>query len=688
VGRDRRQRIENESRQVLPAGKKLAGGLLILFFSFGLAARSFAQTTDPEVVKCGKYIADSIETYTNGYLQAVSSCSLQNLSSPGQIDCATNSDTARAIQSANAKLLSGIQSCSTTAETAICPLQAKTIGALYNTLTRSSGSLETELLAVNTSLFTQGFTGCSRPTTAVPQAAQECAQRVAQGAEQILLAIEQCLFDCEEGNLSNNSGGLCVDLTTGAPSKGKVANCVTTAVSNLSGTLATRCTPATLTELGCPDGANSLADLTSALSLAAMGITEPLDLAIYHSDCKKSLPPPGPTPTPLATVLLTPSQTTKTIGCGETLDSNFFGTDDGLSFTSDLNCSTDTTGTNGIVITKSGVTIDGGNFSIVGPGTSRFRTGTGVLVAPGVSNVTLQAFKSINHFAIGIGDSGDNVGLVIQNLTVFRNVKSGVHLTTPGLSLTHVTADRNAIGFDLEADNIQVTLCTARRSTPAPGVGFLLAGLDTDANGIVVEVTQCTVEGNIIGMVLQGGPQDVEQNDINTNTGDGIQVAATGATVKSNSVKLNAGSGITVTGSNNTITKNRCDQNSLSGMVISGPGNKVTGNGFGSLTNNGNLQYGLLVTADGSIFNTNDAQANGLAGFEIQAATTRFKNNTSESNTGPGFEFTVGGSALNTNAAQSNAGAGFVIAPGNTDLGNNRVDSQVFSFTSAGGTFP
>jgi len=669
-------------------GKKLFASVLMLFFSFGPVARSHAQTTDPEVVKCGKYIADSIGTYTDGYLQAVSSCSLGNLASANQIDCATDTDTARAIQSANAKLLSGLQSCSATAETAICPLAAKTISGLYKTLTSSSGSLETQLLGVNSSLFTQEFNPCGRPTTAVSRAAQNCAQRIAQGAEQILFGIEQCLFDCEEGNLSSNTGGLCVDLTTGEPSKGKVADCVNTAVSNLSDTLATRCTPATFTELGCPDGSDTLANLTSALSLAAMGITEPLDLAIYHSSCKKSPPPPGPTPTPLATVLLTPSQTPKTIACGETLDDGVFGSDVGLSFTSDLNCSTDTTGTNGIVIAQSGVTIDGGNFSIIGPSTSRFRKGTGILVDPGIENVTLQKFKSIEHFAIGIDDSGNNVGLAIQSLTVFRNTQAGIHLTTPGLSLTHVTADRNAVGFDLEGDDIQVTLCTARRSTPAPGVGFLLAGLDADANGTVVQVTQCTVEGNIIGMVLQGGPQDVEQDDINTNTGDGIQVAATGATVKSNSVKLNGGNGIIVTGSNNTITKNRCDQNSLSGMVIAGPDNKVTGNGFGSLTNNGNLQYGLLVTADGSIFNTNDAQANGLAGFEVQAATTRFKNNTSESNSGPGFELTVGGSALNTNDAESNTDPGFVIAPGNTDLGNNRVNSQMFSFTSAGGTFP
>jgi hypothetical protein len=665
-----------------PKGKLIAA--LVLSVALGLSSVARAQV-NPDVASCGKDIETALGNYVNGLLVAVSACSLNNLKTTNQLNCATDSSTARAIQSANAKLLSQIKSCSAAAEQALCPLGAKTIGALYNTLTSSSGSFYTQLTDLNSALFTKAFNGCTRPTTKVSTLSQTCAQRIAQATNTVMQDVQQCLFDCEVGNLSS-PGVACVDLTTGAPSKAKVASCISNALGNLTAALQSRCTPANLAELGCPQGATSLADLNSALSVAATGINESLNLGVYHSSCRSSPPPPGPTPSPSAGVL-NPSGTQKIVACGDVLDSSFFGSDTTFVFTVALDCSLDTTGTNGIVVSASNVTIDGGKLNITGPGKTRFRTGTGILVAPGATNVTLQNFRNIQAFAVGIGDSGNNAGLNIHGLSVHRNVAAGIRLSTPGLTLQNITADRNTIGFDLSGDDITLQTCTARGSTPAPGIGLRLTALDANANGRAVTVQQSTIEANMVGFLLQGGAHDLEQNDINTSIGDGVQIAGTGAILNSNSIKQNGGNGINLTGTGNKITNNRCDQNTLSGMLIAGTGNIITGNGAGSLTSNGNLQYGYLVTAASNILRNNFAQANALAGFEIQAGTTKFKSNSAQSNAGPGFEFTVGGSGLESNDGESNGNHQFIIAPGNTDLTNNRANSVTFSFTSAGGTF-
>ncbi|HYC21355.1 MAG TPA: hypothetical protein VEI94_01570, partial [Candidatus Bathyarchaeia archaeon] len=99
-----------------PNAKLIAA--LVLSAALGLSSVARAQV-NPDVASCGKDIETALGNYVDGLLAAVSGCSLNNLKATKQLNCATDSGTARSIQSAKTKLLSQIKSCSATAEQAL-----------------------------------------------------------------------------------------------------------------------------------------------------------------------------------------------------------------------------------------------------------------------------------------------------------------------------------------------------------------------------------------------------------------------------------------------------------------------------------------------------------------------------------------------------------------------------------------
>ena len=292
--------------------------------------------------------------------------------------------------------------------------------------------------------------------------------------------VQQCLFDCELSRLEKG-GPACVNTTTGVPVKSKVASCVGGAMGDLHDLLLTRCSQdAYLTEMGCPAGAGHLPDLESALTVAVAASAQVLNLGVFHAACKGT---PGPPTTPTASVVLHTSGVQKTISCGQVLDDAFFGGAPGLTFTTDLNCDSVTTATNGIVVSKSGVTIDfAGSFSLIGPGSSRLRTGVGILLSPGVRNVTIRNGKQIRRFGVGIGDSGDNLGLVITNGATrvvplsggLTNTQVKVESPAGAFVVRVAAADSDLLAID-RADELENSAIAAAAGVGAPVIAHLPA---------------------------------------------------------------------------------------------------------------------------------------------------------------------------------------------------------------------
>src|SRR5262249_28098835 len=150
-----------------------------------------------------------------------------------------------------------------------------------------------------------------------------------------LEALETCFSSCERARLAASSGTACVDLSTGAPdpTQKKLTDCVAAALKDLNDGLARKCTDVMMPQLRRPRGATTVADLKSNIGTLLSTIAQQANLAMYHAACKGTGGQPGEI-TP-ASVKLLPSNATKQVACGATLDAAFFGADTQVVFLSD-----------------------------------------------------------------------------------------------------------------------------------------------------------------------------------------------------------------------------------------------------------------------------------------------------------------------------------------------------------------
>jgi hypothetical protein len=173
-------------------------------------------------------------------------------------------------------------------------------------------------------------------------------------------------------------------------------------------------------------------------------------------------------------------------------------------------------------------------------------------------------------------------------------------------------------------------------------------------------------EANGVGIRVEGSGADLgSSGDVHFNTGDGIQLAGTGAQLDGVEITDNGGNGVLVSGSNNTVENNsRINDNGLNGILITGDGNTIESNESESGKGNGLNGIRVDAGADNNAINENDMFSNGAAGFSIFGS----------------------GNSLAKNSATNNTGLEFDIGPGNLDGDDNEANGVDCTFSAAGGT--
>jgi parallel beta-helix repeat protein len=161
-------------------------------------------------------------------------------------------------------------------------------------------------------------------------------------------------------------------------------------------------------------------------------------------------------------------------------------------------------------ITASGVTLDLGGFSVIGP---RAGKGIGIYVDSGLSNVTIRK-GSVTGFAVGILVDADGTGHHLEDVTAAKNSEAGIQCAGGAKLLIEgcTVRDNAAVGLLLE-------------NCSAPHLTHNVAEYNATA-GIVLSsgTTQALVERNVsrynkeTGIAASGG---ASANTIRRNTAAG-----------------------------------------------------------------------------------------------------------------------------------------------------------------------
>lgn len=676
-------------------------GWIALSFLLFLPSSSLAGS---DIASCSKRIAKGLKSFSSATAEILGECEIDDLEDDEIfVSCAEDEEVLKDRYKANSKLWREVRKCGAAAIRAVCPLGAKTLDELSIAVDQSASGPGLLLESLMADLFKTNLNGtCSRPVATVSKKAEECASRLVRVVEEVNDDALKCHYKCELSNLRSSYREPCVDPDTNLPSSGgKLESCLERSREDLQDVLTERCidddassNETLLTELGCPLG-ESRPDYLAVMLWERMyrGLIE-LNTQTFRSSCKSNLDGEENPDLIPAVATLSPSGIQTTVTCGQVLDRVFFRgasderDDTDLDFESNLDCRDATTGVDGFVINHGGVKITGREkWSIEGPRSSRLRTGFGIRIAPGISDVSIKKFRAIQRFAVGIGDVGFSDNIDIDSVGLRRNVQVGVRLSASRVRIENIRADRNNIGLEISGRDSSVLNSRITRSEGVDGIGMIL-GLpfgDTleQVNPRAVRVSSVDFEGNQgVGLWITGGAHQVEESDFVGNGSDGIRIDGWGSKIENNSIKSNGGNGITLYGTANELTANRSDLNGLAGYSV-GIGallNDLNNNGAGTPTDQGNLGVGFEIFGAGTIVENNRAEANGDQGFYVATTTSAVDGNYAGGNRGVGFEIAVSGNNLDTNVAERNDLAEFVIAAGNVDGQGNRANGATFSF--------
>lgn len=676
---------------------------VVLACATSAAAQSPTPTATPNpTYQCAGRIGGGIRNFTTDYLQALTECLAPTVN---EAPCTPN-DAEGEFKNAITDLNAEIANCKPEGLINLCPVEGDIVTEVQAALTGpSASSFRGKLRELSADLFTTPYAGCTRPTGHVSSNAAKCASTIADaiGASDNTSNLEQCFFSCERARILNPKQEICVDDVIGEPIKDDVIQCQADELGNLDA-VSDRCTTPTLTELGCPLGADTPSELLELLQARVATLAQQINLGVFHADCRGTIPGEPTTPVP-ADVTLGPSGRKTKVTCGQRIDRAFMGDDKDINFDSDLDCGPSKTATDGLIIAKSNVKLNGrlGKlWSIRGPQRSSLRTGVGIKIEPGVSRVEIRNFKAIENFGVGIQDAedGSNRKVVIVKSTVRRNVVAGMRIRSVRTIIDTVTADKNGIGLDLSGDGVKVRGATeAKGSLYPPKVGIQLGGVDKNLNGSIVQLATpgLTVEGNGgIGIHVLTGGHVINQAKIQSNVGNGIEIdpLATGTQIKLSTLKFNA-AGIVVNGDQNLVDGNTLEENLGDGIVVGGAGNVISNNDSGAKTDRGNggAGYRVTATATSTTLDTNSAEANLGSGYVIEGAPTQLSSNTAEANFGHGFELLSTGNTAQDNAAEGNNQSDpkndpfheWVFVAGQVDGDGNKAGGDTIGLPSSAG---
>jgi len=273
----------------------------------------------------------------------------------------------------------------------------------------------------------------------------------------------------------------------------------------------------------------------------------------------------------------------------------------------------------------------------------------------------------------GITISASNVTLDLNQYTLLGasgNTTRGIRIQGEQTNVSILNGSiRNWKGSGLDG-----TACTGMRISH-----LIVAGNEQDGilvgNGAVI--TSCIATGNTMDGIDAGNASVITACSVSGNGDNGIETDEA-AVIQGNAVFQNAKSGI-YTGSGAQISGNTCRNNQQHG-IESGMGslvqaNNSTGNTLcGFMLQNGstgkdntakdNVSHGFSAQQDVVLVN-NSADSNGQHGFYSSFDGGKLEGNQSSDNTS-GFYISGSGWLVIRNTASNNASGGFTIAPSNT----------------------
>ena len=275
---------------------------------------------------------------------------------------------------------------------------------------------------------------------------------------------------------------------------------------------------------------------------------------------------------------------------------------------------TNLTGTNGILIQTSHVTLDLNGFSLMGANTNASVNGINVDV---LIDICVR-----NGTVCNWGGSGVNA-LYARNsrlceLNVSGNGEAGL-LCGQGGSVDHCVAKSNR-GYGIFASSGTIINCSSTGNQSAgiyAGSGSTVTGCSATDNfiGITVgngcPITGCTATYNNGNGIELYGRDVVSDCTVSGNTGNGILTVFESCTIKGCTVSGNTGDGIEVT-SRCRVVDNTCTKNGNgndAGIRVTGDGSRIEAN---HVANN---NYGIKVEGLKNFILRNSASGNTVAEY-------------------------------------------------------------------------
>lgn len=526
-----------------------------------------------DLANCGKRISEGLQKYTQNYTTGLGNCHLANDSLVFPIDCREDQRTKGIIGSAREKLQTATQKCTAQGLDLLCPFDQRVPSDLYDWLVLDPTSYETRVDGLLDSIFlTVHSPTCPRPAGTISRAGIDCGRTLSGQLPKALSQVQQCIAKCEIA-VTKNGGEPCVDFATGEVKDAKALDCIGRVRERLLSVIASRCPDPTVVELGCPLAATTQGGLISALEGVFPTFTTELSRDLFHSSCRTYIPV-GLVPTTAAATLL-PSGTPVEIHCGQTLDAAFFGTDTQLLLGQDLDCA-DAGATDGLVIAAAGVQLNlGDSFRISGPRRASERTGVGIRIAAGATNVLVNR-GLVQKFGIGVADTDATCADgTLRELQVRDNAAQGVVMKGQRTRLDTLSVKNNGgDGIVLDASNGTLTSSTCEDNQ---GSGAVVNGFDNEIESN--SFGNLRDRGNVgHGLVVNASGNRIYSNYAAVNGGEGLRIlAATAPIFDSNTAVGNGGVGIRLATAGSQVESNRSEKNADFEYVIAA-GNTDLGN--------------------------------------------------------------------------------------------------------------
>ena len=236
--------------------------------------------------------------------------------------------------------------------------------------------------------------------------------------------------------------------------------------------------------------------------------------------------------------------------------------------TKDLTCS----GTNGIIVDASGITIDLGGHSLTGD-----LTHNGVVNA-GHLHVTVKN-GVLHKFDRGVSAFAGADYMMLSNVVLVGNVDVGAYVNGNSVSIAASTAAGNG------------------------GDGVFVYG-----NSATVKSSTGSANGHN-GIYVWGDSASITSVTATGNASEGVRVSGASSSVKSSSAAGNATFGFDLQGNATSVTSSTASGNGQSGIWIKGDSASVKG-----MKASGNGAHGIVVIGDAATLTGNRADANGFPG--------------------------------------------------------------------------